>query len=167
MKLNHSAAAEVLTKTKRVDHITPVVRYLYWLPVCLRIYFRIQLLVYKALNGWGPKYISDLLLPYEPSRPLRPSGTRSAFYPRVKTKHGEAAFIWNKLPVTAGLLQLSVPLNQGWRPFCLLLSFIKSIFEPFDSFLRLLIFSLVFYLIFVFVFSLFLFLILLSLKSLF
>ena len=60
------------------------------------------MLVYKALNGFGPKYISVLLPCYEPSRPLRVSGTGLLSVPRV-TKHGEAAFsyyaphIWNKL----------------------------------------------------------------------
>ena len=77
---------------------------LHWLPVCQRIYFKILLLVYKALNGLDPKYISDLLLNYEPSRSLRSSGQLSV--PRVRTKHSKAAFsyyapnIWNKLPET-------------------------------------------------------------------
>ena len=41
---------------------------------------------------------------YEPPRPLRSSGTGLLSVPRVRTKHGEAAFsyyephIWNKLP---------------------------------------------------------------------
>ena len=51
-----------------MDHITPVLRSLHWLPVCERIDFKILQLVYKVLNGLGPKYISDLLLHYEPSR---------------------------------------------------------------------------------------------------
>ena len=89
---------------KTVDHITPVLRSLHWLPVCQRIDFKILLLVYKALNGFGPEYISDLLLHYKPPRPLRSSGTGPLLVPGVKTKHGEAAFsyyaphIWNKLP---------------------------------------------------------------------
>lgn len=104
LQLIQNAAARVLTKTKKVDHITPVLRSLHWLPVCQRIDFKILLLVYKALNGLGPKYISDLLLSYEPPRPLRSSGTGLLCVPRVRTKHGEAAFsfyaphIWNKLP---------------------------------------------------------------------
>ncbi|KAK9522346.1 hypothetical protein VZT92_018819 [Zoarces viviparus] len=104
LQLIQNAAARVLTKTRRVDHITPVLRSLHWLPVQQRIDFKILLLVYKALNGLGPKYISDLLLPYEPSRPLRSSGTGLLSVPRVRTKHGEAAFsfsaphIWNKVP---------------------------------------------------------------------
>ena len=58
-----------------MDHITPDPGSLYWLCVCHRIDFKLLLLVYKALNGLGPQYISDLLLRYEPSRPLRLSGT--------------------------------------------------------------------------------------------
>ena len=98
------AAARVLTKTKKVDQITPVLGSLHWLPVCPTTDVKILLDVYKALNGLGPKYISDLLLHYEPSKLLRLSGTGLLSVPRVKTKHGEAAFsfyaphIWNKLP---------------------------------------------------------------------
>ena len=61
------------------------------------------MLVYKAQNGLGPKYISDLLI-HELSRSLRSTGTGLLRVPRVRTKQGEAAFsfyapnIWNKLP---------------------------------------------------------------------
>uniref|UniRef100_A0A3Q3NAT9 DNL-type zinc finger n=1 Tax=Labrus bergylta TaxID=56723 RepID=A0A3Q3NAT9_9LABR len=37
-------------------------------------------------------YISDLLINYEPSRPLRSSGTGLLSVPRVRTKHGEARY---------------------------------------------------------------------------
>ncbi len=76
LQLIQNAAAQVLTNTKRVDHITPVLRSLHWLPVSQRIDFKILLLVYKALNGLGPKYITDLPQNYEPSRPLRSSGIK-------------------------------------------------------------------------------------------
>ena len=73
LQLIHNAAARVLTKTKTVDHTTPVLRSLHWLPVCQRIDFKILLLFYKALNGLGPKYTFVLLLCCEPFRPLRSS----------------------------------------------------------------------------------------------
>ena len=66
--------------------ITPVLTSLHWLPVCVGVDFRLLLLVSEELNGFRPKYISDLLLCYEPSRPLRSSGT--GLLPRVRTKHG-------------------------------------------------------------------------------
>ena len=104
LQLIQNAAARVLTRTKKAEHITPVLRSLHWLPVCHRIDFKILLLVYKSLNGLGPKYISELLPRYEPSRPLRSSGSGLLIVPRIKTKHGKAAFShyatdsWNKLP---------------------------------------------------------------------
>ena len=99
-----NSAARVLTKTKKVDNISPALRSLHWLSVHQRTYFKVLMLVYKALNGRGPKYISDLLTQYEPPRPLKSSGSSFLSVPRVRTRHGEAAFsfyaphVWNKLP---------------------------------------------------------------------
>lgn len=41
------------------------------LPIKLRIDFKILLLALKALNGLAPVYLTDLLMPYNPSRCLR------------------------------------------------------------------------------------------------
>uniref|UniRef100_A0A8C6WIN5 Ankyrin repeat and SOCS box containing 2a, tandem duplicate 1 n=1 Tax=Neogobius melanostomus TaxID=47308 RepID=A0A8C6WIN5_9GOBI len=93
----------VLTRTRKYDHISPVLRSLHWLPVTQRIEFKTALLVYKSFHGLAPKYISDMLEPYEPSRALRTSGRGLLVVPRVNNKHGEAAFqfhaakIWNSL----------------------------------------------------------------------
>src|SRR4029434_3891785 len=62
---------EFLQKTKRTDHITPIVKSLHWLPVSHRIDFKALLLVYKSLNGTGPNYLSDMVQQYTPARPLR------------------------------------------------------------------------------------------------
>lgn len=51
LQLIQNAAARFLTKTKKAEHITPVLRSLYWLPVCHRIDFKILLHVYKSFNG--------------------------------------------------------------------------------------------------------------------
>ncbi len=86
------------------DHITPVLRSLHLLPVTIRIYFKVLLLVYKSLNGLGPKYIADMLTEYKPNRPLRSVGSSHLEIPRVHTKQGESAFSyfaahsWNQLP---------------------------------------------------------------------
>ena len=104
LQLIQNAAARVLARTKKAEHISPILKSLHWLPVCHRIDFKILLIVYKSLNGPGPKYLSELLQHYEPSRSLRSSGTGLLIVPRYKTKHGEAAFChyaphsWNKLP---------------------------------------------------------------------
>ena len=51
LQLVQNAAARVLTNTKKVEHITSVLKSLHWLPVCHRIDFETLLLVYKALSG--------------------------------------------------------------------------------------------------------------------
>lgn len=105
LQILQNSAARVLTKTRKRAHITPILKSLHWLPVCFRIDFKILLLVFKALNGLSPSYLSDLLLSYEPTRTLRSSGRGLLLIPKVRTKtHGEAAFcyygphLWNSLP---------------------------------------------------------------------
>ena len=95
----------MLTKTRRRAHITPILKSLHWLPVSFRIDFKVLLLVFKSLNGLGPSYLSHLLLPYEPSRALRSSGSGLLIVPKVRSKtYGEASFqyygprLWNSLP---------------------------------------------------------------------
>uniref|UniRef100_A0A8C5HYQ9 Reverse transcriptase domain-containing protein n=1 Tax=Gouania willdenowi TaxID=441366 RepID=A0A8C5HYQ9_GOUWI len=89
LQLVQNAAARVLTRTKRSEHITPVLKSLHWLPVSLRIDFKVLLLVYKSVNGFGPEYISDMLVRYEPSRSLRSMDTDQIVEPRVHSKHGD------------------------------------------------------------------------------
>ncbi len=93
-----------INKASFRNHITPVLRSLHWLPVTFRIGFKVLLLVYKSLNGLGPKYMADMLTEYKPNRPLRSLGSSQLEIPRVHTKQGESAFSyydarsWNQLP---------------------------------------------------------------------
>ena len=41
---------------------------LHWLPVKARADFKVLLLTYKALHGFAPTCLSDLVLPYIPTR---------------------------------------------------------------------------------------------------
>lgn len=104
LQLLQNSAARVLTKTRRRAHITPVLKSLHWLPVCFRIDFKVLLMVFKCLRGLGPSYLSELLLPYEPSRTLRSSGTGLLIIPKARTRtYGEASFqhygprLWSSL----------------------------------------------------------------------
>ncbi len=104
LQLIQNAAARIQTRTRKSEHFTPVLRSLHWLPVTFRIDFKVLLLVYKSLNGLGPKYIADMLTEYKPNRPLRSVGSSQLEIPRVHTKQGESAFSyyaarsWNQLP---------------------------------------------------------------------
>ena len=90
LQLIQSAAARVLTRSKSRSHHSG--SQIFTLAVSRRIDFQILMLVFKGLNGFGPKYICDLLQCSEPSRSQSSSGSGLLSVPGVKTKHGEAAF---------------------------------------------------------------------------
>ena len=100
-----NAAARIITRTKKYDHIKPVLKQLHWLPVNQRINYKILLLTYKALNGQAPSYITELLEPYTPARNLRSSSKNLLKIPLVKlVSYGHRCFsfaaptLWNSLP---------------------------------------------------------------------
>ena len=67
LQLIQNAAACILTRTRRFEHISPVLASLHWLPVKFRIDYKILLLTFKALHGLAPSYLNYLLFPYTPS----------------------------------------------------------------------------------------------------
>ncbi len=56
LQMVQNVAARVLTRTRKYDHICPVLSTRHWLPIKHRIDFKILLITYKALNG-----LSELL----------------------------------------------------------------------------------------------------------
>ena len=101
-----NAAARVVTLTPKHVHITPILINLHWLPVEFRITFKVLLLVYNALDGLAPSYISDLLNFKTHSRSLRSSCKEYLVVPRSRLKtYGDRAFsiagpkFWNDLPL--------------------------------------------------------------------
>ncbi len=100
-----NTAARLITKTRRYEHITPVLSSLHWLPVKFRPMYKILLYTFKALHGRAPEYIKDLVTRYETRRTLRSQSHTTLTVPRVRTKtYGERRFdiastkIWNELP---------------------------------------------------------------------
>ncbi len=71
LQMVKNAAARILTRTRKYDHISPVLSTLHWLLIKHRIDFKILLITYKALNGLAPQYLSELLSHYSPPCPLR------------------------------------------------------------------------------------------------
>ena len=52
-----NAAAEAIVGLNKHDHLGNTLKELHWLPISYRIKFKVLLLVYKCLNGVGPKYL--------------------------------------------------------------------------------------------------------------
>ena len=107
-KLQHvqNSAAHLETQSPRFCRITPVLKDLHWLPVLLRIKFKIMLITCKALHGQQtPTYIQEPLQPYVSSHNLRSSSKNLLIKPCFKlNSYGKRAFsvaapeLWNKLP---------------------------------------------------------------------
>ena len=56
-----NAAARVICNVGGYDHITPMLCSLHWLPIYYRIQFKILLLVCKAIQGFAPDYVIELI----------------------------------------------------------------------------------------------------------
>ena len=107
LQLVQNRAARIVTFTKKYEHITPILIDLHRLPVEYRITYKILLLVYKAINGFSPSYISNLLSFYTSSYSLRSCSNELLQVPRSKLKsYGDRRFsnagpkLWNSVPAS-------------------------------------------------------------------
>jgi len=100
-----NAAARLLTRARRRDHISPVLRRLPWLPVWRRIDFKLACLVHLSLAGQAPHYLAKgiHLVAAGLGRQLRSSTNRSCSVPRTYSTSGDRSFatagtrVWNSL----------------------------------------------------------------------
>ena len=69
-----NASARLIFCAPKHCHITPLLLRLHWLPIRLRIEFKIFLITYKVLQGSAPKYLIDLISVLLPS---------STYYSRI------------------------------------------------------------------------------------
>ncbi len=83
LQIVQNAAARVLTRPRKYDHITPILQSLHWLPIKFRINYKILLLTYKALNGLAPAYLTSLLSRYYPTHSLRSQNSGLLVVPRI------------------------------------------------------------------------------------
>ncbi len=105
LQIVQNAVARVLKRSRKYDHITSIIQSLHWLPIKFRISYKILLLIYKALNGLAPAYLTSLLSRYNPTRSLRSQDSGLLVVPRIakSTNRGRtfsylAPKLWNSLP---------------------------------------------------------------------
>ena len=114
------AAARLIFRARKFDHVTPLLRELHWLPVQQRIQFRLATLAYRCLHGTGPRYLADQLrrvADVESRRRLHSSVTLGLVVPSIRHKTiGNRAFsitaarAWNSLLQTDVLSSASLAL---------------------------------------------------------
>ena len=125
-------AARVVTLSKKSCHITPVLKHLHWLPVQLRIVYKILLIVYKAINGHAPLYIVKLLSFYTPPRNLRSNEKLLLIEPKSKHSWGDRYFVvaaprlWNKLPLYVRTSQSLDVFKKNLKTYLMLQAFVDG-----------------------------------------
>ena len=65
-----NAAARIVLNLKKYDSVTPYLMKLHCLPIRQRIFYKLNLIVFKALKGDAPDYIQSLLSINKLRRPL-------------------------------------------------------------------------------------------------
>lgn len=106
LQLIRNSAARLVTRTRKFEHITPILKDLHWLPVSQRIILKILLFVFKIIHNLAPSYLCDLINIKVPAR-----FTRTALEIRINEYtpipniyYGGRAFpsaapaLWNDLP---------------------------------------------------------------------
>ena len=98
-----NAAARLVVRCQRCEHITPVLMKLHWLPVKQRVQYSILLLVFHAQHGLAPPYITDLL-EQRATRVLRSTTNNDFYVPPSHSQYSDIIFsvagprLWNCVP---------------------------------------------------------------------
>jgi len=104
-----NAAARLITGTRLNEHITPVLHdTLHWLPVTLRIDYKIALMTYSCVHGTSPAYFNGICRPVasvDGRAIMRSANYGELVEPRTRGKrYGPrsflvaAPFVWNNRP---------------------------------------------------------------------
>ena len=101
--MQNTLARTVLRRGK-LEHITPALKELHWLPIEQRVTYKLATLAFTIKNTGQPIYLRELLPDYEPARTLRSSSKHLLSENTTKTvlasrgfRHS-AANVWNNLP---------------------------------------------------------------------
>jgi hypothetical protein len=96
-------ACKIITKSRKYDHVTPLLRKLNWLPVDKLLYFRDAVLMYKCVNNLAPDYLCNKLIKRSSIHNRSTRTCDSLQIPLFKTAAGQRTFafralhIWNNL----------------------------------------------------------------------
>jgi len=87
-----NTAARLVTRARKFDLITPVMRELHWLPVRQRIRFKTAVLVFKCLHGLAAEYLSEYRKLTTGRSHLRSTNACLLSVPRTRTTYGDRSF---------------------------------------------------------------------------
>ena len=107
-----NAAVRLVANLGFRDPVSASMKELHWLPITYRIKYKLCIMMYSAVHGNCPAYITEILVPTSTllnRARLRSSSSGTYDVPRVRTQFGKRAFsiagptAWNELPVASGI----------------------------------------------------------------
>ena len=104
----HNIACRIVCLIPKTARITEHMKDLHWLPITMRIRFKVLLLTFRAYNDMAPAYLCDLVKHYVPGRSgLRSEEQRQLEQTVIKLKtYGDRSFQyaaineWHRLPLS-------------------------------------------------------------------
>lgn len=100
-----NSAARIIYRVSKITPITPILNELHWLPINMRIKYKLLILVFRAVKTGTPAYISNMLQSHTTDRPSRTQYQFQLQVPKSRTKtFGDRRFgyaaphLWNTLP---------------------------------------------------------------------
>ena len=87
-----TTAARLILQRDRWSSARAMLNELHWLPMRKRISFKVLLVLYKAMHGWTPDYISVLATAYVPQRHLRSANDNLLVVPKTQLHYGDITF---------------------------------------------------------------------------
>ena len=97
-------AARIVTRSRKFDHITPILKQLRWMPVKDHLFYRDALLTFKCMNGMAPTNLCSRFIKRSMISGRSTRNANTLDVPCYKTATGQRSFlyrpvtIWNNLP---------------------------------------------------------------------
>ena len=99
----HNFACRIIANGKKFDHITPILKYIGWLPVKEHLLFKDLVMIYKCINSLAPTYLCDLFLKRKELNNRATRNNEALHIPLFSTTTGQRSFryrvvgLWNSL----------------------------------------------------------------------
>ncbi|CAB4017860.1 Hypothetical predicted protein [Paramuricea clavata] len=96
-------ACRILGNGKKIDHITPILKDIGWLPVKEHLLFKDLVMIYKCINSLTPTYLCDLFLKRKELNNRATRNNEALHIPLFSTTTGQRSFryravgLWNSL----------------------------------------------------------------------
>ena len=121
----NNAARLVSGTLRKSDHITPYLHHLHWLPIRLRIEYKILTIIFKCIHNMAPAYLAELIHPPTSTRSNRSSMKGILLrVPRTKlATGGDRMFsyigpvLWNSLPTKVRECRTLVSFKRELKTF--------------------------------------------------